>query len=180
MRTSVSLTVALGLLALSLGFSANSAFAGNVEECEVLKDGYTKGLYGLCIAWHNAGNDNARDRILDKYEGKAGPGDPPMPGTEDEVPCPCWDEAVLAEASLNGVPNSCLLTGTESGAEITIYGANVYQFRVDDVACFSIFPTGGTFQFLPSEDAEATCRAGIEALVAEDFGGIECDGTPTL
>lgn len=180
MRTSVSVAAALGL-ALSLGFSAGSAFAGNVEECETLKDGYTKGLYGLCIAWHNAGSDSARDRILDKYEDKAGPGDPPMPGTEDEVPCPCWDEVGLAEASLNGVPNSCQLTGTESGVEFAIYGANVYQFHVDDAFCFSVFPDGsGNFAALPSADAEATCRAGIEALVAEDFGGIQCEGSPSL
>lgn len=183
MRISVSVAVAVGLLALSLGGSAGSAFAGDVAECETLKDGYTKGLYGLCIAWHNAGNDNARDRILDKYEDTAGPGDPPMPGTEDEVPCPCWDETDLADASLNGVPNSCLLAGTESGAEFAVYGANVYQFYVQDEFCFSVFPDGsGTFQPLDSEEAEATCRAGIDALVAEDFVQleIECDGSSNL
>lgn len=171
---------ALGLLALSSGFLANTAFAGSVEDCEILKDGYTKALYGLCIAWHNAGSDNARDRILENYEDKAGPNDPPMPGTEDEVPCPCWDETHLAEASLNGVPNACLLTGTESGIEFTIYGENVYQFQVDDEICFRVSPSGGEFLPVSSPEAEATCRAGIQALVDEDFDGIVCNGIPTL
>lgn len=163
MRTSVSLTVALGLLALSLGFSANSAFAGNVEECEVLKDGYTKGLYGLCIAWHNAGNDNSRERILDNYEKKAGPGDPPMPGTEDEVPCPCWGETELLDAA-------CNRTLTGSGTNFASFDVGLVQFFNFEAQCvYSNFNTGVTLIQDTNSEQSLTCAAELLALVSGDL-----------
>jgi hypothetical protein len=163
MRTSISKPVALGLLALSLGFSASSAFAGNVEECEFLKDGYTKGLYGLCIAWHNAGSDNARDRILDKYEDKAGPGDPPMPGTDDEIPCPCWGETELLDAA-------CNRTLDEAGPGFAIFDANLVQFFNYGSDCvYSNFNTGATVIEATDSEQSLSCEAELVALVAGDL-----------
>jgi len=86
--------ISMSVMALLLSVMASTAIAGNVEDCEILKDGdYSKGLYGLCIAWHNAGNDNARGRILANYDKKAtGPNDPPLPGSVPSGPsCPCLD-----------------------------------------------------------------------------------------
>ena len=61
--------VSLSLLASSFIMFSTTPFAGNVEECEFLKDGdYTKGLYGLCIAYYNAGNDNANEFQVDINE----------------------------------------------------------------------------------------------------------------
>lgn len=90
MRTLVS----MGLLALSLGFFANTALAGSVADCEPLKQNGDKSLYGLCVAWHSADED-ARTRLADKFFDRAGY---PVPGSEDAEPepadfeCPCWSD----------------------------------------------------------------------------------------
>ena len=56
----------LGMLTILLSLVASPVFAGNEPLCEPLKEGASKGLYGLCIAYHNAGNSNARTPNLDK------------------------------------------------------------------------------------------------------------------
>ena len=91
--------ISLGALAVLMSVLASPVFAGNVEECEVLKRGATKGLYKLCLAYHNTANSDAKERFLNKYNDKAGPDDPPMPGTGDPVPCACWTEENMATVS---------------------------------------------------------------------------------
>lgn len=110
--------VFLGLLAMSLIFLSGPALAGNAEECEFLKDktltDYKPGLYGLCVAWHNAssnGDQTAADQIATNFWSKSGGDDVPgsdVPGTEpdtqfpDEDPpfeCPCW--VALSASHLN-------------------------------------------------------------------------------
>jgi hypothetical protein len=89
--------VSLGLLALSMGFIANPALAGNVEDCEPLKQSGQKSLYGLCVAWHNADED-AKDAIAEKFYERTGYSYR-VPGSEtrepdpepDPVVCPCTD-----------------------------------------------------------------------------------------
>mgnify|MGYP003492421061 CR=1 FL=1 len=153
----------LGLLALSMGFIANPALAGNVEDCEDLKGNANKALYGLCIAWHNAGNDNARDRILDNYNAKAGPDDPPMPGTEDEVFCPCWSDTELLDAACNRVL-------TESAPGLAVYDGGLVQFFNFGTECvYSNFNTG-VIAFAPTDvDQSLACEAGLQALVNDDL-----------
>ncbi|HEX6092260.1 MAG TPA: hypothetical protein VFZ07_02850, partial [Dongiaceae bacterium] len=75
---------AVGLLALSSGFIANTVFAGNVEDCEPLKQSGQKSLYGLCVAWHNADED-AKDAIAEKFFDRAGYD---VPGSADGDPEP--------------------------------------------------------------------------------------------
>lgn len=92
MRTLVS----MGLLALSFGFFANTSLAGSVADCEPLKQGGDKSLYGLCVAWHSADED-ARTRLADKFFDRAGY---PVPGSVDperqpepaDFECPCWSD----------------------------------------------------------------------------------------
>ena len=96
---------ALGLLALSMGLLANTAFAGNVEDCESLKQSGQKSLYGLCVAWHNADED-AKDGLAEKFLDRAGY---PVPGSEDEEPdpdfdCPCWSVVTFADICALGAP----------------------------------------------------------------------------
>src|SRR5210317_1452778 len=95
--------VSLGLFALMISISSNTAFAGNVGDCGFLKDknldDYVPGLYGICIAWHNAsanGDVNALAALEEKWSKKGG--EWPIPGSEnDTVPdgsqewfaCPC-------------------------------------------------------------------------------------------
>jgi hypothetical protein len=178
--------VSLGLFALSLSFLANPVFAGNEALCESLKDNQIKALYGLCIAWHNAGNDVARESVYKNFKKKAGVGGPILPGGPDDLPppsqsdaepCPCWSESHLAEASVNGVPADCSFNGGDIGISFAVYddelgNDNYYQFYMTDSFCFRVDPNSdGAIGPIGSESAEATCRAGIEVLVNDDFGG---------
>ena len=116
--------ISLGLLAIVLSLVAIPVFAGNELECEPLKDGASKGLYGLCIAYHNAENSNAKQKILDNYNKKAGdPPVPPMPGTENErkkvTTCPCLDAIDVVGVGIEdwGMTVACFLDddGTDQG-----------------------------------------------------------------
>ena len=157
--------VSLGLLALSSGFFTQTAIAGSVEDCEILKDSATKALYGLCIAWHNAGNDNARDQILDNYNKKAGPDDPPMPGTEDEVLCPCWGDAELLDAACNRVL-------TASGSTFASFDSgNVQFFNFGPQCVYSNFNTGALMNFSTDGEQSLTCGAELLALINGDLQG---------
>jgi hypothetical protein len=94
--------VSLGLFALMISIFSGSAFGGNVEECNFLKDkkldGYVPGLYGICIAWHNAsanGNENALINLEEKFAKKGGGTIPGSGGGGDEggdqwFECPCF------------------------------------------------------------------------------------------
>jgi len=85
---------------------SSQIFAGNADECNFLKDkddpAYTPGLYGLCIAWHNADEDDA-EALADKFFERAGfvvPGYPVVPDINDDeqdltFDCPCWDGVEL-------------------------------------------------------------------------------------
>jgi hypothetical protein len=102
-------SIVLGLLALAFGVFVSPVFAGNVEDCEFLKDkshpDYAPGLYGLCVAWHNA-DENAKDELADKFFDKAGfevpgSGDPEEP---QDFYCPCWAEVTFADICALGAP----------------------------------------------------------------------------
>jgi hypothetical protein len=120
MRKSVS----LGLLALSVGFFADSAFAGNTEECEPLKQSGQKSLYGLCVAWHNADDEATKDALGQKFLDRAGyrvPGSevPPQP-TEPDFYCPCWANVSFADV--------CALGAAERVTVIPTMGITIVKF----------------------------------------------------
>jgi hypothetical protein len=165
--------ISLGLLALLFSVLASPVVA-DVEDCVSLKGTASKGLYGLCVAYWNAGNDNARDRILDNFEKKAGP-DVGMPGLKrQKVTCPCWeDEALLLNAACN---HSLTNSVTGEGVEVAQFDFGLILFQANDF--FS--ETGGCIytnfydiqfnEFLPTNAEEnLTCRAGVNALVAGDL-----------
>jgi hypothetical protein len=112
----------LGLLALVLSVISTTATAGNVEVCEQIKDDPAyKGLYGLCTAYWNETDEQARADILAAFQAKAGPGGPTMPGL-DEASCPCWDQAYLdatIDAGLSGT--LCLIDPDGSFSDIAVY-----------------------------------------------------------
>lgn len=97
--------ISLGLFALMLSIFSSQVFAGKVYFCEEEKDELkSQGLYGLCNAYWNADNENARAQILANFVKKAGTSldDPGMPGWEPVVPdqevtCPCWDFDTLVQ-----------------------------------------------------------------------------------
>jgi hypothetical protein len=109
------------MLAILLSLVASPVFAGNHLECEPLKGGASKGLYGLCIAYHNAENSNLKQKFLDSYNKKAGdPPMPPMPGTVNErkkVTCPCLEAPNVVGIEDWGVAVYCLNfgDGTDQG-----------------------------------------------------------------
>jgi len=170
--------VSLGLLASSFIMLSSSVLAGNVEECEFLKDkDYSKGLYGLCIAYHNTTNAKAQERILANYDKKAGPDDPVMPGTEDEVvPCTCWSADHVMEAfnqsELSIEHYSCNSGG--AGLETVNFDGNVLTFFTTDTFCFFVHPEDGVMPTgHASAETELTCRAGIQEIIFE-LTGDEC------
>jgi len=126
--------ISLGLLAIVLSLVASPVFAGKEPLCEPLKEDASKGLYGLCIAYHNAGNSNAgnsnaKQKILDNYNKKAGdPPVPQMPGTEDErkkvTTCPCLDVINIAGVGIEdwGFNVGCTLNddGTDQGIFVVL------------------------------------------------------------
>jgi len=167
----------LGMLTILLSLVASPVFAGNEPLCEPLKDGASKGLYGLCIAYHNAENSNAEQKILDNYNKKAGPGDPPMPGTEPEelVSCPCWTTDDMANANIVADPFECqlsvdpVLAGYGELAEV-VFSVNLFG----PASCFYFGPSALRSESYLSAEQEQVCRDGIQALVDEDFTDIPC------
>jgi len=101
--------VSLSVLAVLLSVLAGTVFAGKVPVCEEIKgDPAYKGLYGLCVAYWTVDNENARDKILENFVKKAGPGGPPMPGLEpEEVTCPCLDAVAVINNRDWGTPVIC-------------------------------------------------------------------------
>ena len=152
--------VSLGLFALMFSMFSSQVFAGTIAACEEIKgDPAYQGLYGLCNAYWNAKNDNARDKILANFEKKAGTDDggPGMPGLEPEmVACPCWDEDDLLDATCNHV-----LTGPGIGFD----GGLIQFFNFPTACVYSNFLTGVVTGRPTDSEESATCAAGIDALV---------------
>lgn len=98
-----------------VGLTGNVAMAStpdgmtpaNEGVCDVLMDGATKGLYGLCVAYCEAqdldeiGNnkETPNNKILANYRKKMQSGDPDMPCIK--TPCPCWSADELAVVAPN-------------------------------------------------------------------------------
>ncbi len=163
--------ISSGVLAVLLSMLANTVFAGNVEECEALKDGASPGLYGLCIAYHNAGSARAQERILNNYNKKAGPGDPPMPGTGG-VPCPCFTSEDLSNA---GAAFACSVSSTGAGLDLALYEGGLFQFGTDDLGCFKYDLIAPAFIELPTDPEEnQACRDIILEAIDRDFGAETC------
>jgi hypothetical protein len=143
-------SIILGLLALAFGIFGSTAFAGNVEDCEFLKDkshpDYAPGLYGLCVAWHNADED-AKDELADMFFDRAGfevpgsdePEDPP------DFLCPCWDELTFEDV--------CAL-----GAPLTVTPGVQVQFN-----------DGITFEGFLSPNGSTACRHTVQDLSDGSF-----------
>lgn len=112
--------ISLGLLALMFSLLSGQVFAGNIEECNYLKDknhdDYAPGLYGLCVAWHNADED-AAVALAEKFLDRAGfkvPGSEVVPDTKNEPDfyCPCWTEISFSDVCSLGVPTLAMPAGS--------------------------------------------------------------------
>jgi len=143
-----------------MSFLASPVVAQIVEDCEELKGDASPGLY---IAYHNAGNANARERILNNYNKKLA------------LDCPCWPGDEMANANLISSAFACKLS---SDPVFTVYGsaadAEVSFLVVNDICIYSGSAVTGSAVDELASDSEQACRDGILALVLMDFGEIDC------
>ncbi len=168
--------ISLGLLAIIWSLLASPVVADGVEDCDVLVDA-TPGLYGLCIAWHHAGNENARQKILDNYDKIAVDGDLPMPGSAS---CPCWTIEQMAHASASEIPAYECTLGGGFGFATAVYGT-METAEVSFTILFSAENNGicqysgnsvplenRKIMFGLDEDTQQGCRDSIAGLVLMD------------
>jgi len=157
--------VSLGLLAVSLSFFAAPVFAGNVEDCETIKfDDAYKSLYGLCTAYWNADDEEARLNILSNYNRRAEKlGAPPMPGLLD---CPCWDATRLQRDACAYDVDPVQPPGIVFLANMSVQYINFGDSCL--YANFSISPTEFSDSALAPGEAEL-CQAGMSLLLSGDL-----------
>ena len=171
MRKIITSTV----LILSFSLFSGSVFAGKIAACEEIKhDPAYKGLYGLCNAYWNA-NEKAQEKILAKFEKKAGPGGPGMPGlggqeSRVQAVCPCWAEG---EIDLGVVPFDCQVEGDFMLALYDMAGVQYGVGTVGPTSCeYSNLDLGTLPDFRTNLSAEevSACAADIMARLTEEFG----------
>lgn len=154
------------------------------EICDGLHDA-SPGLYGLCVAYCEAQDCDSVDlaisgqcrapdqRLLDHYEKKRGPEDPPMPClTPEPDPCPCFSREDLSTVQVD----TCFTIdfGDESVLVLTddddINGA-IVEVGPDGWGICGIFHGGGgTLEISPEE--VTACELVIRSRA--DELGLEC------
>jgi len=177
MRKLSSYLISIFLIAL---FST-SIHAGQEALCDPLKaPGVTKGLYGLCTAYHASGATS--QVLLNNYNKKKSPSDPVMPGTEVEpetLKCPCWTEFTNEDIGTNpdALPNSCTLS---AAIDFLYYEGEVDSELVtaDSAGACAYFNSATGFG-LALEGLTAPeitdCRYEILGLALRDFSPEDCD-----
>jgi hypothetical protein len=163
---------------------SGAALAGKVAVCEEIKhDPAYKGLYGLCNAYWNASNEDARLRILENFYKKAPKGiDMPSPfdPKTKTVVCPCWAEGQI---DIGAVPDPMGCQVTETFA-VALYDGGAIQYILGDQgpnSCgfinfmadppdFLMLPDAFTEAPAPSVEEMEVCAAELLARIAEDFG----------
>ena len=163
---------------------SGAAFAGKVAVCEEIKhDPAYKGLYGLCNAYWNASNDDARLRILENFYKKAPKGvempSPFVPKTKTAV-CPCWPDGQI---DIGAIPDPMACQALDDFA-FASYDGGLVQYILGDNGPNScgyvnlmVDPTEFLFLPDPFDGASAptpeemeVCAAELMARIADDFG----------
>ena len=124
--------VSLGLFALTLSMFSSQVLASNVDACDEVKKA-KKGLYGLCVAWHNA-DEEGKNEIADRYRDRSG-GDE-VPGSTTAFSCPCWSGVELGSIGNVTPPMGCFLE-TVLG-DMALFGPSPTQqqnFLTDGIGC---------------------------------------------
>lgn len=159
---------------------SSSVYAAKNELCEPLKaSGVTKGLYGLCTAYHASGSSS--QVLLDNYNKKKSPSDPVMPGTEEEpetLKCPCWTEFTADEIGTNTdvPPNLCFLS---TDLDFLFYEGvdQIEQVAADSSGACAYFDSATGFELalegLTGPEL-ADCRWELLGLALRDFPPEAC------
>ena len=181
--------ISLSLMAFLFSLSSISAFAGNAEDCDYLKNkndpDYAPGLYGLCVAWHNA-DEQAADKLADKFFNRAGF---PVPGSEEpnsepQFDCPCWDEVEFSAVCALGQPSVVIFdtSGVVTAATfIDIATFTAELFGTEEANCGHVVqdltsqgePLIEDIQGNLSFDEALDCRAELD-IIAEIHLSDEC------
>lgn len=155
----------LSTLIISCCISVSTAIADPAEGlCDELKGkDVTKGLFGLCVAFHNAGED--RGSLLEKYNERKNENDPSMPMDGE---CACWSMEQLT-ADL-GNPMFCLYPSANYPWDAAVF--TKAQFLVGDLYRDGTLACGyKNVQILISESIADQCAQDIAALEAVYFPG---------
>lgn len=158
-RSSVLMAL-LALVCMAFGSPLQAQTADGVtpadeDVCDALRDGdYTKGLYGLCVAYCEA--EARSDAVLENYERKRQEGDPDMPCITDSNPaptCPCWTSDTVAAAS-QLVPFVCQLGDTDQAVysefDLENFTASYELFEASDSGCHYLYDAN-SFDGLPAD-----------------------------
>lgn len=146
--------------------------------CSSLKaKGITKGLFGLCVAYCEAGANS--ERVLDNYNRKKEASDPAMPClavTEPTLSCACWHTLTAKQIGAGMAPSSCTLDST---ADVLSYedGLGGLEFLFASTGACSHYSsaTGDSTDVQTlTQVQEDECRLEILDLAARDFAGFNC------
>jgi hypothetical protein len=148
---------------------ATKGFCGGLKA-----PGITPGLYGLCVAYCEAGANS--ERVLDNYNRKRTGSDPAMPCLEVKaatLDCVCWNTLTMEDIGVGQGPVYCALD--PSSKDFIFYGnASTSEFlSASDGACMHY--TSATDNLVSMQDLsweqENECRLEILDLAARDFDG---------
>jgi len=166
--------ISLGLFALLISIFSSQLLAAQTSEC----DGVTKkkGLYGLCIAWHNA-DDKNKDKIAAKFLDLAKyalPGsEKPVTEPEPDFYCPCWTDVSIAQVCSLGSPSAAVMMGYINVVTWVDEPNEVDEFfSADAIGCIydGQFAAQQVLDNL-TEDETLDCIAEIESIAAMYNGG---------
>ncbi len=153
--------------------------------CDGLKaPGITKALFGLCVAYCEAGANS--ERVLDNYNRQRTGSDPAMPCLEvkaDTLDCACWNTLTMEDIGVGQDPALCALNPSDPLSDLIFYqGSTDVEFlSASDGACMhynsASTPALVDMQGL-SPEQESQCRSEILDLAARDFVGLDCLNAP--
>jgi hypothetical protein len=173
------------LVSLFVFFSSSlSAAPATKGICEDLKaKGVTKGLFGLCVAYCEAGANS--ERVLENYNRKKKDSDPAMPCLEAQKPtlgCACWNTLTADEIGANQDPVGCTLDPSgdfiayQSGSDFEFLAASegtCTHYNSATGADLSIPGNGGNEPLSPEQEAQ--CRWEILKLAEQPvFSEFDC------
>ena len=138
MRTS-SCLMAIFTVLFVCSAAAQAGAPAREGVCDELRNGgYSKGLYGLCVAYCEAGAAN--ESVLNNYERKRREGDPPMPclAAPAMPTCPCWTQEMLDLAGQSGDP-VCNQGDTDEAIYLNFQVLSMELFEASIGSCAYLF-----------------------------------------